>query len=218
MQQTACFRSLRGLRSVLIGLALLGCGSALPAHADAVASLRAFNAATRSVTAEFTQRVLNERLKEVQSNTGYLAIERPGRFRWVYKTPNEQILVSDGKLLWLYDPELKQVTRRGIGGAMSGTPAALLAGNAEVEAAYKLSNIGQQNGLDWLEARPKRQDSGFVRIRIGMTADGEPGAMELTDSFGQTILLRFSKVQRNPKLIPEAFRFDPPPGVDVLSE
>jgi outer membrane lipoprotein-sorting protein len=51
-----------------------------------------------------------------------------------------------------------------------------------------------------------------------MTADGEPGAMELTDSFGQTILLRFSKVQRNPKLIPEAFRFDPPPGVDVLSE
>ncbi|NBQ56668.1 MAG: outer membrane lipoprotein carrier protein LolA, partial [Verrucomicrobia bacterium] len=141
-------------------------GSALPAHADAIASLRAFNAATRSVTAEFTQRVLNERLKEVQNNTGYLAIERPGRFRWVYKTPNEQILVSDGKLLWLYDPELKQVTRRGIGGAMSGTPAALLAGNAEVEAAYKLSNIGQQNGLDWLEARPKRQDSGFVRIRI----------------------------------------------------
>jgi len=191
---------------------------AAPAHADAVAKLRAFNADTRSITAEFSQRVLNERMKEVQKNTGYLALQRPGKFRWVYKTPNEQILVSDGKVLWLYDPELKQVTRRAIGGSMSGTPASLLAGDAQIESAYALRNIGEQGGLDWLEGRPKRDDSGFVRIRIGMSAAGEPAAMELTDTFGQTIMLRFTKVQRNPKLIPEAFMFEPPPGVDVLSE
>lgn len=191
---------------------------AVPAHADAVAKLRAFNADTRSVAAEFSQRVLNERMKEVQKNTGYLALQRPGKFRWVYKTPNEQILVSDGKVLWLYDPELKQVTRRAIGGSMSGTPASLLAGDAQIESAYALRNIGEQGGLDWLEGRPKRDDSGFVRIRIGMSAAGEPAAMELTDTFGQTIMLRFTKVQRNPKLIPEAFMFEPPPGVDVLSE
>jgi outer membrane lipoprotein carrier protein len=199
-------------------LAALLLGVALPAHADAIAKLRAFNADTRSVAAEFTQRVLNERMKEVQSNTGYLALQRPGKFRWVYKTPNEQLLISDGKVLWLYDPELRQVTRRAIGGAMSGTPASLLAGDAQVESAYALRNIGEQGGLDWLEGRPKRDDSGFVRIRIGMSAAGEPAAMELTDTFGQTIMLRFSKVQRNPKLIPEAFMFEPPPGVDVLQE
>lgn len=216
MTHTLCSRhTLTAASAGLMAVLLLWVA---PAHADAIAKLRAFNAGTRSVAAEFTQKVLNERLKEVQSNTGFLAIQRPGKFRWVYKTPNEQVLVSDGKLLWLYDPELRQATRRAIGGVMSATPAALLAGDAEVENAYKLSNIGEQGGLDWLEARPKRDDSGFVRIRIGMTATGEPGAMELTDTFGQTILLRFSKVQRNPRLVPEAFMFEPPPGVDVLQE
>lgn len=205
--------------ALALASAALGALLATPAaQADAIARLRAFNADTRSVTAEFTQRVLNERLKEVQRNTGYLALQRPGKFRWVYKTPSEQILLSDGKVLWLYDPELKQATRRAIGGAMSGTPASLLAGDAQIESAYALRNIGEQDGLDWLEGRPKRDDSGFVRIRIGMSSAGEPAAMELTDSFGQTIMLKFSKVLRNPKLIPEAFMFEPPPGVDVLSE
>ena len=199
-------------------LAALSLLLAAPAHADAIAKLRAFNADARSLTAEFTQRVLNERMKEVQNNTGYLALERPGRFRWVYKTPNEQILVSDGKVLWLYDPELRQATRRAIGSAMSGTPASLLASDGNVENAYKLSNIGEQGGLDWLEGLPKRNDSGFVRVRIGMNAAGEPAAMELLDSFGQTIMLKFSKVTRNPRIYPEAFRFEPPAGVDVLSE
>ncbi len=204
---------------IAAGLATLWALCAAPlAQADAIAKLRTFNADTRSVAAEFTQRVLNERLKEVQSNTGYLALQRPGRFRWVYKTPAEQVLVSDGKVLWLYDPELRQATRRAIGGAMSGTPAALLAGDAQIETAYALRNIGEQGGLDWLEGRPKRDDSGFVRIRIGMSSAGEPAAMELPDSFGQTIMLKFSTVLRNPKLIPEAFMFEPPPGVDVLSE
>jgi len=206
------------LSAAALSTALLALGIALPAHADAIAKLRAFNADTRSVTAEFSQRVLNERLKEVQKNTGYLALQRPGKFRWVYKTPSEQILLSDGKVLWLYDPELRQATRRAIGSTMSGTPAALLAGDAQVENAYALRNIGEQGGLDWLEGRPKRDDSGFVRIRIGMSTAGEPAAMELTDTFGQTIMLKFTKVQRNPKLIPEAFMFEPPPGVDVLSE
>ncbi|MBU3695092.1 MAG: outer membrane lipoprotein chaperone LolA [Rhodocyclaceae bacterium] len=203
-------------RCILLATTLLALAPA--ARADAIAKLRAFNAETRSVTAEFTQRVLNERLKEVQSNTGYIALQRPGQFRWVYKTPNQQVLVSDGKVLWLHDPELRQATRRAIGSAMSGTPASLLASDARIESAYKLQNIGEQGGLDWLEGRPKREDSGFVRVRIGMNAAGEPAAMELLDSFGQTIMLKFSKVTRNPKLIPEAFLFEPPPGTDVLSE
>jgi outer membrane lipoprotein carrier protein len=203
-------------RQLIAGLVLLVLAPC--ARADAIAKLRAFNAGTRSVTAEFSQRVLNERMTEVQSNTGYLALERPGKFRWVYKTPAEQILVSDGKVLWLYDPDLRQATRRAIGSAMSGTPASLLAADAQIESAYALSNIGEQGGLDWLEGRPKRSDSGFVRIRMGLSATGDPAAMEVTDSFGQTIMLRFTKVQRNPKFIPEAFQFEPPAGVDVLSE
>lgn len=101
---------------------------------------------------------------------------------------------------------------------MSGTPASLLAADAQIESAYKLTNIGEQGGLDWLEGRPKRDDSGFVRIRLGLSATGEPAAMEVTDSFGQTIMLKFSKVTRNPKIVPEAFQFVPPSGVDVLSE
>jgi len=189
-----------------------------PASANAIERLKAFNSGIRSLTAEFTQQMLDERMREVQANTGDVALERPGRFRWVYRTPYPQLLVSDGKTLWMYDPELKQATRRGIGGALSGSPAELLAGSADLERSYRLSNIGRQDGLEWLEAVPKRDDSGFVRIRIGMSKDNLPLAMELTDSFGQTTLLRFTDVRRNPRIKSEAFVFAPPAGVDVLDQ
>jgi outer membrane lipoprotein carrier protein len=109
------------------------------------------------------------------------------------------------------------VTVRRMSSALGSTPAALLAGSGDVEKAFDLSDAGERDGLEWLEARPREREAGFERIRMGFSATGIQ-AMELTDHFGQTTFLRFSNLSRNPKVDPSAFRFEPPKGADVLGE
>jgi outer membrane lipoprotein carrier protein len=142
---------------------------------------------------------------------------RPGRFRWTYAKPVDQLIVGDGQRVWIYDRDLNQVTVRRLSKALGSTPAALLAGSSDVEKAFDLSEAGQRDGLEWLEAKPKDREAGFERIRMGFDTAGVR-AMELTDNFGQTTLLRFTNLLRNPKVDAADFRFEPPKGADVLGE
>jgi len=106
---------------------------------------------------------------------------------------------------------------RKLSNALGSTPAALLAGSADIEKAFELSDAGAREGLEWLEARPREREAGFERVRMGFDADGLR-AMELLDHFGQTTRLRFLNLKRNPKVDKSEFRFEPPKGTDVLGE
>jgi outer membrane lipoprotein carrier protein len=187
------------------------------AHADALERFRSFLATTQSARADFEQHVYGRDGKMTQSSQGSFVFQRPGRFRWTYAKPIDQLIVGDGERVWIYDRDLNQVTVRRISKALGSTPAALLAGSSDVEHAFELSDGGTRDGLEWLEAKPKDPDAGFERIRMGFSATGL-AAMELTDNFGQTTRLRFTNVQRNPKVDPAEFRFEPPKGADVLGE
>jgi len=153
----------------------------------------------------------------VQESRGNFVLQRPGRFRWVYDKPADQVIVGDGTRVWIYDRQLNQVTVRKLSAAIGSTPAALLAGGTGVEKAFALSDAGEKDGLEWLEATPREREAGFERVRMGFNAKGLE-AMQLTDNFGQTTVLRFSKLERNPKVNPAEFKFDPPKGADVLGE
>jgi outer membrane lipoprotein carrier protein len=172
---------------------------------------------TQSTTADFEQKVYDRNRKLVQESSGRFAFLRPGRFRWTYAKPFAQLIVGDGERVWVYDRDLNQVTVRRIARALGSTPAALLAGASDVDKAFDLAEGGDRDGLAWVEAKPKDKDAGFERIRLGMSVAGIE-AMELVDNFGQTTLLRFSKLVRNPQIDPETFRFTPPKGADVLGE
>ena len=187
------------------------------ARADALERFRAFVGETQSARTEFEQKVFDRDKRLVQASSGTFAFQRPGRFRWQIRVPYAQLIVGDGARVWIHDPDLNQVTVRSMGKALGSTPAALLAGDKDVERAFELSNVGPVAGLEWLEARPRDRDSGFERIRLGMGRDGVE-AMELYDHFGQTTLLQFSRFVRNPRLDPGDFRFTPPKGADVLGE
>ena len=187
------------------------------ARADALERFRTFVRDTQSARTEFEQKVFDRDKRLVQASSGSFAFQRPGRFRWQIRVPYEQLIVGDGVRVWIYDPDLNQVTVRSMGKALGSTPAALLAGDKDVERAFELSNVGTVAGLEWLEARPRDRDAGFERIRLGLNRDGV-AAMELYDHFGQTTLLQFSRFVRNPQLDPGAFRFTPPKGADVLGE
>lgn len=186
-------------------------------EASSTEQFKAFLAGTQSARASFEQRVFDRNGKRVQESSGSFVFHRPGRFRWIYDKPADQVIVGDGRRVWIYDRQLKQVTVRRMTKALGSTPAALLAGSSDIEAAFELSDAGRRDGLEWLNAKPREREAGFERVRMGFGPQGLE-AMELLDHFGQTTLLRFTNLERNPKIDPSEFRFDPPKGADVLGD
>ena len=187
------------------------------AHAAAIDRFKTFLSGTKSARGEFEQKVHDRSGKVTQESKGNFVFQRPGLFRWVYAKPVDQVIVGDGERVWIHDRDLNQVTVRKLTRALGSTPAALLAGSADVEKAFELSEAGAKDGLEWLEAKPKEREAGFERVRMGFDANGIR-AMELFDHFGQTTQLRFLKLTRNPKVEASEFRFQPPKGADVLGE
>lgn len=210
-----------GLRHRLLGVAIAFgalAALALPAHvvaADSIDQLQAFSRSTQSARGEFTQQVLKSSGRASAPAKGKFAFARPGRFRWEIDTPYRQLIVTDGKKLFFYDIDLKQVTVRQAGDVISATPAAVLFGGADLEAAFTLKDEGLQDGLQWVEAIPKVSDSGFDLIRVGMRA-GLPAEMEVKDAFGQVNRFTFTRFSRNGPVVDSDFQFTPPAGVDVI--
>jgi outer membrane lipoprotein carrier protein len=191
--------------------------SPLFAQAAAIEQLQAFLQSTRTLKADFAQTVVSRGGRKPQESSGTVAILRPGKLRWQIRKPYPQLIVGDGEKIWIHDQELKQVTVRKAGQAISGSPAALLAGKNELERDFVLGEAGNADGLAWVEAVPRQNESGFERVRLGF-AGGDLKAMELHDSFGQTTHIRFTNLQRNVALPESTFRFVPPPGADVVGE
>lgn len=189
----------------------------LLAQAGAVDQLHRFLQETRTLKADFSQMVIGKNGRKPQQSSGVVAISRPGKLRWEIQKPYPQLVVSDGEKIWIHDPELQQVTVRKAGQAIGGSPAALLSGSNDLEKNFTLKEAGEAEGLVWVEATPKASDSGFEKVRLGF-AGNELKAMEMEDSFGQTTLIRFARIERNPALPAATFKFTPPAGVDVVGE
>jgi outer membrane lipoprotein carrier protein len=210
----------RDPRQWLCTTAWIGCVLALyatTAAASGLDQLHAFLDATKSAQGAFRQVVVNRDGRTTQTTSGTFAFARPGKFRWTYDKPFDQLIVGDGEKVWVYDRDLNQVIVRKLDAALGATPAALLAGDNALENNFALVAAGAENGVEYVDATPKAADSQFKRIRLGF-ADSLPRRMILTDAFGQTTELTFSNVQRNPALPPETFRFTPPKGADVVGK
>lgn len=189
----------------------------LLAEAGAIDQLHQFLTGTRTLKAEFSQMVIGKNSRKPQQSSGLVAISRPGKLRWDIQKPYPQLVVGDGEKIWIYDVELKQVTVRKAGQAISGSPAALLAGSNELEKNFTLAEAGEADGMNWVEATPRADESGFEKIRLGLVG-ADLKAMELHDNFGQTTHIQFSRLERNPVLPAATFKFVPPAGVDIVGE
>jgi len=200
---------------LLFLLFALALGSAV--QAGGVDRLQAFIAGAKTAEADFTQTVTDKNGRVTQQASGRMAFARPGKFRWDYNKPYEQVIVGDGSKLWLYDTDLDQVTVKPLGDVIAGTPAALLAGDNAIEKYFSLKDAGQGGGLEWLEATPKNKDTSFERIRMGFKGDVLV-QMELFDFFGQRTTLKLSKFARNPSIPASKFKFTPPKGADIIGE
>ncbi len=180
--------------------------------------LRRFYAEVRDFHARFEQAVLDENLSRLEESAGVVWISRPGKFRWDYEQPAAQQVVSNGVKLWVYDPDLAQVTVRNSGDAVGETPAFLLAGGGDLEARYRVQDLGVQGALAWVALSPKSPRSNYREIRIGFDA-GELRVLELVDGLDQTTRMTFfAPADGGAGGDDSRFEFTPPPGVDVLDE
>jgi len=190
---------------------------AVAADAATIDRLRSFVRDTHTARAQFTQQNADKSGRAMQSANGEFLLERPGKFRWTVDKPYKQIIVGDGKKVWIFDQDLNQVIARNLGDALGATPAALLAGNEDVERAFTWKDLPAADGLEWLSATPISKETTFAEIRLGFDANGL-AALELFDAFGQKSTVRFTSFERNPKLAPSSFVFTPPKGADVIGD
>ena len=196
---------------------LAGTLIALPAGAGSIEKLHAFIEQTRSAKASFSQEVIDSNGSVQQQASGTVQFQRPGKFRWTYDKPYEQVIVGDGEKLWIYDKDLNQVTKRNLDKALGSSPAALLAGADDVDKYFSLNAVGVKKKLDWLEVKPYDEDSLFEKVRMGFRGNTLE-VMELHDHFGQKTTITFSNLQRNPKTSPDLYTFTIPKGADVVTE
>lgn len=189
--------------------------ASLAAGATPGDDLHAFVRAVKSGRAAFTQTVTAPDGK-TRSSSGSFEFERPGRFRFVYDKPYAQTIVGDGQRVWLYDPDLNQVTSRQVGQALGSTPAALLV-SPDLDAAFTYADQPDADGLQWVRATP-RQAEGTIRwLQVGFRSHAL-AALEIVDSFGQRSRLVFDGFQANVPLAASDFEFVPPKGADVVKQ
>ena len=191
-------------------------------------SLENFVKNTQSGRAAFSQVVTapakDGQVAKTKTSSGSFEFLRPNRFKFLYKKPFEQSIVSDGQTLWLHDVDLKQVTSRKLAQVLNGTPAAVIAAAADqkgLEADFLLAPLPEKNGLQWVRAIPKTKDGQLQSISVGfkVTSQGSELAMlEILDSFGQTSAMSFTQFEVNPPLSASTFQFKVPQGVDVMRQ
>ena len=170
-----------------------------------------------SLHAQFEQQLFNETGKLIETSQGQMYIKRPNQFRWDYQKPYQQLIVADGENVWIYDPDLEQVTMKKLTKALGKTPALLLTSNRPIEEDFFVNPLPAKADITRLELLPKDAQAQFDSIRLNFRGDTLLG-FELVDNLGQTTLITFKQVERNQKLEESLFIFTPPAGVDVVTE
>lgn len=203
-------------QSLLLFLAGLSSQSLFAAGGEH--QLAAFLNGLQTLQAQFRQTIQRPDEDQVYASSGVFYLKRPGKLRWEYAAPNSQVIVADGKRIWLHDLELEQVSHRSQKAALEGTPAQILSDTGSLGDRFEIQDQGEDgDGLSWVELRPKEKEAQFVRVRLGLM-DDRLRRMEMYDSFGQITRFFFFGIDRNPQLAPELFVFVPPPAVDIIGD
>ena len=187
------------------------------ASAGARDQLDSFTKGLKSLDGRFTQQVFDSKGKLKESSSGRVALSAPRQFRWEYAKPYPQQIVADGKTVWIYEPDLQQVTKRAQGAEERSSPLTALIDPSKLDAQFAVQESGTSNGLEWVTLTPKGDASsaGFRTAKLGFGPQGL-SRMQVVDQLGQRTDISFSAWKRNAALPAATFRFTPPKGVDVI--
>jgi outer membrane lipoprotein carrier protein len=205
----------RHARYALLGLALFA-GAALAGARD---ELNRFTSGLKGLEGQFSQQVFDANGRVKESSTGTVAVSAPRLFRWQYLRPFEQLIVADGKKVWVYEPDLQQASVKTQGEEERNSPLIALFEPARLDRQFDVSEEAvASDGLQWLTLTPKVDaDASFQMARLGFNAQGL-ARMQVVDLVGQKTEVRFQAWKRNPAFAADTFRFTPGAGVDVVGQ
>lgn len=204
------------MRPLILSLGLL-LALPLPAAESAAQQMRVFSAGLHSLSADFSQRVVDAGGRVGDESRGSLALEAPRQFRWQTDSPYRQLIVADGSRVWVYEPELEQVSVRSQGSAEAQSPLTVLTDLSQLDAQFTTADAGSHDGLAWLKLSPRAAEPQFEFAELGFAAD-QLRRMRFRDQLGNSTEIEFSDWRRNPQLPTDSFRFTPPDGVDVVGD
>ena len=203
------------LSAVVLTLSLSAMAQA--ATGPARARLDTFATGLHSLTGQFTQSLTDINGQSTKTSSGTLALEAPRQFRWDTLAPYKQTIVADGSRVWMYDPELDQVTVRIQSAEEAHSPLTVLTDVSQLDNNFKVAERGERDGLQWLRLTSTAKDPQFDYADLGFDANGL-ARMTFRDQLGSTTDIRFSDWQRNVAIPPSTFNFVPPPGADVIGD
>jgi outer membrane lipoprotein carrier protein len=204
------------MRSLVLILCL-SCACAANAADTARARLDAFAKGISSVSADFAQQVFDPNGGTGKASSGTLALKAPRQFRWDVAKPYAQLIVADGEKVWVFDPDLEQVTVRVQGTEEAHSPLTVLTDLSQLDRDFSTSEQGTHDGMTWLRLKSKDKEPQFAWCDLGFDVNGL-ARMDFEDSLGNRTQISFSHWQRNPKLPDGTFHFVPPKGVDVIGD
>jgi len=179
--------------------------------------LNRLSAGLETLQARFEQKVISSDGAVEDSSDGQVWLARPQRFRWEYGGDFPEVVVADGRRVWIHDVTLEQVTVRDQSDAAADSPLTLLTDPGRLDEQFEVREAGEGMGLQLLELRSRSADTDFERILLGFRGSSLE-LMIMEDAFGMRTELRFADIRRNPQLDESLFRFEPPDGVDVIGD
>ena len=207
-------KSLLLFASALAGFFLIGLAQAAD---TARAQLDAFAHDLHSLSGSFNQTVYDANGRRGETSHGTLALQAPRQFRWDTQGPYKQVIVADGSKVWIYDPELEQVTVRDQGTQEAHSPLTVLTDLSQLDHDFTATERGERDGLQWLRLKSRDKEPQFEYADIGFDGDA-PRRMVFQDTLGNRTEIVFTDWRRNPQLPPDTFTFFPPAGTDVVGE
>lgn len=190
----------------------------LPNWLSAHEALEKFLSGLQTLSGKFEQNLYDENGSLLEKSRGRMYIQRPNKFRWIYQKPYYQLIVADGKKVWIYDKDLEQVTVKTLDKTLGKTPAFLLSRHRKVETDFVVNQLpSKEKGITRLELIPKKETkTQFETMRINLR-DNTLVSFEFMDSLGQTTRINFTRLKRNRRIRDRVFRFTPPAGVDIIN-
>ena len=205
------------MRNIFASFCLLLICTTAGAADSARARLDAFAKGIDAISGYFSQQVFDPNGAAGKTSTGTLALKAPRQFRWDVTAPYQQLIVADGEKVWVYDPDLEQVTVRAQGTEETHSPLTVLTDLSQLDRDFTTGEQGSHDGLVWLRLKSKDKEPQFAYCDLGFDANGL-ARMDFEDTLGNRTTISFSHWQRNPKLPNGTFRFVPPKGVDVIGD
>jgi outer membrane lipoprotein carrier protein len=185
------------------------------ANAGARDDLNAFTKGLKGLDGQFTQQVFGTNGKQKEQSSGRVAVSAPRLFRWEYVKPYAQLIVADGKTVWVHDPDLQQVSKRAQGAEEANSPLAILLDPAKLDRDFTVKEAGTISGIEWMQVTPRNADAAFKSAKLGFDKSGL-ARMEYVDALGQRTRISFSDWKRNPAFAKGTFVYVPAKGVDVI--